>query len=278
MNSNELFKLLMEKNDLTKAYAVAKNIYCRNVGDLESFETFADLALRMASFDIALEERKTFLNEVSNSLVVFSESVEITEEILNKVYEYEEKIHNVFESIDRAEVEHLCSIRELNESMNTELLLRLGELNDDLKNAETQDVFDKKIKEVTEIEQKIQKEFFTEEQMNTYEVLTKCFSDTISRTMEVLNRKSLIEINRKAILSFKKAFDEFVCNKSKYKDSPSNLKSLMVTTLFAYDSRDLLNESLVYYNYVYSMIFNDVSNELKYKLTEWSINTERMKR
>ena len=59
---------------------------------------------------------------------------------------------------------------------------------------------------------------------------------------------------------------------SKYKDE-TTLKALMTTKFFAFDSSKLFNESLVFYNHVYSQVFQESSNDLKYKLTEWALNT-----
>lgn len=269
---------LIEKNDTLNAYIVAKNLFCRNLGDKESLISFLEIGLGLASLDIDIDERKNYLNEVSNSLAVFSENVDMSNDILLLLNSYEQKIKDVFVAISSAEQAFISRERGMHESKNTESLTKLGKLLEELKNCKTQNEFDNCMDEISQIESTIAKDFFTEDQLKTYETLTKLFSSTISKKMEDLNRNSLIDVNKKAIVEFKKAFDSFTKQKDKYSKSESNLKSLLTTTLFAYDSRDLLNESLVYYNHVYSMIFNEVNDDLKFKMTEWSINTDRIKR
>jgi len=50
----------------------------------------------------------------------------------------------------------------------------------------------------------------------------------------------------------------------------------MTSKFFIFDTSKLFNESLVYYNHVYSMIFQEVNDNLKYKLTEWAIKTTKI--
>ncbi len=275
---NILFDELINSNDYVNAYTVAKNLYCRNLGLTDLFVKYADLGLKMASFDITIEERKRYLNEVSNALSLFAENVDVTREVLNILSEYEVKIHDAYEKITLAEDEFIASSKKLYEDDNTRLLTQLGKLNTAINKASSQKEFDKLLEQVNELDAKMAKDFFTEEQEKTYKVLSQHFSESLSSKMEDLHRSSLIELNREAALKFKEAFDRFTSKKNNFKESESNLKSLLITTLFAYDTRDLLNETLVYYNHVYAMIFNEVNDDLKYKITEWSLTTNRIKR
>ena len=47
----------------------------------------------------------------------------------------------------------------------------------------------------------------------------------------------------------------------------------MTAKFFIFDTSKLFNESLIYYNHVYAIIFQEVNDNLKYKLTEWAITT-----
>ena len=70
---------------------------------------------------------------------------------------------------------------------------------------------------------------------------------------------------------------EYKKEPSKYKDE-STLKALMTTKFFAFDTSKLFNESLVFYNHVYSLVFQEASDHLKYKLTEWALNTVKLEK
>ncbi len=73
----------------------------------------------------------------------------------------------------------------------------------------------------------------------------------------------------------KDVFDAFNKNKSKYKQQ-GNLKVLLTKKLFVYDTSKLFNETLIYYNHVYNMIFQEVSDELKFLITKWALTTEKI--
>ena len=73
-------------------------------------------------------------------------------------------------------------------------------------------------------------------------------------------------------------FDKYNEKKSFYNKNEADLKALVTKYLFAYDSRQLFNESLIYFNHVYSTIFNGVDDDLKFKLTEWSITADKFKK
>lgn len=58
-------------------------------------------------------------------------------------------------------------------------------------------------------------------------------------------------------------------------EEKSQLLGLVSTTLFAYDAGRLFNETLIFYNHVYSYIFNKLDDNGKLELTKYSIECER---
>ena len=82
------------------------------------------------------------------------------------------------------------------------------------------------------------------------------------------------ENNKKAVNAYNSAFTSFKNNESRYKDK-SQLFSLVSTTLFTYDAGRLFNETLIFYNHVYSYIFNKLDDNGKLELTKYSIECER---
>lgn len=48
--------------------------------------------------------------------------------------------------------------------------------------------------------------------------------------------------------------------------------------LFSYDASKLFNETLIYYNHVYSFIFNKLDDNGKFRLTQISIDSEKINR
>ena len=94
--------------------------------------------------------------------------------------------------------------------------------------------------------------------------------------MEEINRNELLEYNKRAVASFNDVFKAFKKEPSKYKDE-SVLKAQMTSKFFAFDTSKLFNESLVFYNHEYSLVFQETSDTLKFKLTEWALNTTKLK-
>ena len=96
----------------------------------------------------------------------------------------------------------------------------------------------------------------------------------IVKAMRQLEYKDNIDYNKKAVNAYNSAFTSFKNNESRYKDK-SQLFSLVSTTLFAYDAGRLFNETLIFYNHVYSYIFNKLDDNGKLELTKYSIECER---
>lgn len=99
-------------------------------------------------------------------------------------------------------------------------------------------------------------------------------ANTISAKMRQLEYKDNIDYNKKAVNAYNSAFTSFKNNESRYKDK-SQLFGLVSTTLFAYDAGRLFNETLIFYNHVYSYIFSKLDDNGKLELTRYSIECER---
>ena len=124
------------------------------------------------------------------------------------------------------------------------------------------------------VDAEIDHDNLTSEQKTHYDQLNKSCTDTISAKMRQLEYKDNIDYNKKAVNAYNSAFTSFKNNESRYKDK-SQLFGLVSTTLFAYDAGRLFNETLIFYNHVYSYIFNKLDDNGKLELTKYSIECER---
>ena len=95
--------------------------------------------------------------------------------------------------------------------------------------------------------------------------------------MEELNRNELLDYNKRAVSCFNDVLQAFKRDSGKFKNE-SNLKALMTSKFFVFDSSKLFNETLVFYNHVYSVVFQDVNDTLKFKLTEWALRTDKIQK
>lgn len=274
---NELVQKLKAEGNFIDAYLVAKNNLSRNIANLTCFRDFIDLALEIANYNILFEERKQYVSDANAALAMFSESVEMNEDALTIIKLTRSEINEVTQAILTAEQEYYEDINRKIQDENTEQLNKLVQIHDDIQSARTQQDFDAALAKVSEVETQLQKQAFSKNQAETYEKLTQQYSQAISQKMEAINKNELLEYNKRAVACFNDVFKAFKAESSKYKDEKT-LKNLMTTKFFAFDSSKLFNESLVFYNHVYSLVFQESPDALKYKLTEWALNTVKLEK
>lgn len=276
---NELYTKLQDDNHLFDAYFVIKNDLSHNPGDIEIFKTFMDLALRIASFDMEFNARRKYLSEADMALTIFSESVEMTDEsIIGLIKDYSSKISKASIALQKEEEKSIYELEESKRQGNQKLFEELADIYKKMESIKSQKELDDILQNIADIEAQIDKRVFSVTQQQTYESLTQGFSKLISEKMEDINHLELLNLNKEAIENFKLVFDKYNEKKSFYNKNEADLKALVTKYLFAYDSRQLFNESLIYFNHVYSTIFNGVDDDLKFKLTEWSITADKFKK
>ena len=169
--------------------------------------------------------------------------------------------------------------KELKERLqhNSKSLVELYTLKDKMQTLSSQKELDEILSRIRQIDAAIDKEIFNQEQNNAYEDLTKSLTDLISTKMREFEKEKNIEYNKKAAESFALTFNQFRRNESKYRNQ-TQLFALVSTSLFAYDASRLFNETLIYYNHVYSYIFSKLDDDGKLALTRFSFDCERNRR
>lgn len=274
---NELVQKLKSEGNFIDAYLVAKNNLSRNIANLTCFREFIDLALEIAGYNIVFDERKQYVSDANAALAMFSEAVVIDEDVITIIKMVRSKINEVTKTILEAEQNYFEDVNRKIQDQNTEQLNKLVQIYDTIQSAQTQHDFDVALAKVSDVEAQLQKQAFSKDQAETYEKLTQQYSQAISQKMEAINKNELLAYNKRAIACFNEVFTAFKREPSKYKDE-STLKALMTTKFFAFDSSKLFNESLVFYNHVYSLVFQESPDMLKYKLTEWALNTAKLEK
>ena len=273
----EYVEKLKEEGNPFDAYIVIKNYLSKDIGNKDIFKQYIDLALELASYNILFEERLEYIQDANTALSMFSESVDMDEEALILIKETRERINETYSEIVKAQAEYNDRKKREIQDKNNTLMKSLNDLYTELLNTKEQNTFDDTLSRISDIDMKLDKEAFSATQERSYEKLTKSFSEAISRKMEELNKLSLLDYNKKAIKSFDEVFKIFTNDeKKKMYKSESTLKNLMISKFFSYDTSKLFNESLVFYNHVYSLVFQEVDNRMKYKLTEWAVNTSKV--
>lgn len=276
MKENELFDQLVSQNNIWDAQLVGKNIFCKNPSDKKIFEIYFDFCIKICLFPIEMETRRFFLKEAELSLSIFSEKAEIDAGVLTFIEEKRQSLvkasHLINETIH---AENLLNEEKIS-SQNQACLEKLIRLKGAFLDCNSQKEFDKLIAQLSEVENNLIKDSFSDIQKMQYDSLTKDFSSLVSQSMARISQSRDIEYNRSAASSFKKAFDLFKRDSEVYTKSDSKLYELVAHYLFAYDAKRLFNETLVYYNHVYTYIFNKLNDEGKYRFTQFSFDTPKV--
>lgn len=274
---SELVKKLQKEGRFVDAYIVAKNALSKDIGNAELFQNFIDLALEIAMYDIIFDERKQYVSDANSALALFAENVDMSEAALEMIKQAKERVTETFLAVCQAEEVYFAQQAESVREKNSELLNQLVDIYNRIKSAKDQSQFEKILSEVTQVEAQLAKEVFSANQQTSYEMLSKSFSQAISEKMEELNRNELLDYNKRAVSCFNDVLQAFKRDSGKYKNE-SNLKALMTSKFFVFDSSKLFNETLVFYNHVYSVVFQDVNDTLKFKLTEWALRTDKIQK
>lgn len=270
----ELFKEYKDAGKISEALLVGRNALNKKPGDIEMFRLYADLLISLSETLPSFDERKDFERQANVTLAFFEENVDMTSESIKLISEYHEKIDAASKSI----FEEKCKRSEtaLNEiqSNNAKQIKSLYAIKQKLANAKTQEELDKVLQEMGEADAGIQHEYLTVEQSSHYDFINKECTAAISDKMRDIEHAKNVEYNKRAVDAYDKAFKKFKSDEGKYKNQ-TQLFSLVSSTLFAYDASRLFNETLIFYNHVYSYIFSKLDDDGKLALTRFSIACER---
>ena len=251
-----------------------KNLLNRNIGDVELFVEFSELSFEIAMYPITFEERKQFISDLNTALLMFSENTDIDAYVLNLIKDTQKRIKETYAVICKEEYEFLEKKNQTIVEQNNKLLNELADIFQIMCDVSTQSRFDEKMKIIAEIDGKLEKTMFTETQQVSYEKLTKHYTKMISKKMEELNRLELLEYNKSAVRNINKVLQKFKNREDNYKKSSSLLKPLLTSSFLIFDTSKLFNETMVFYNHVYSLIFQTVDDDLKYQMTEWALSAK----
>lgn len=213
-------------------------------------------------------------DSVDNGNEISLANADLTDDIINDIHVYHNRLGAVVTDIAQLEQEEYEKQKRAIEATNTTQIKKLYTIKQKLENAKTHAEFDKLLQEISAVDAEIDHDNLTSEQKTHYDQLNKSCTDTISAKMRQLEYKDNIDYNKKAVNAYNSAFTSFKNNESRYKDK-SQLFGLVSTTLFAYDAGRLFNETLIFYNHVYSYIFSKLDDNGKLELTRYSIECER---
>ena len=269
-----LFNKYKDAGKISEALMVGRNMVNQEPKSIEKFSMYLELILSLAEKLPSLDERREFIGQANVTLAFFEENADLSIELVEKINTYKKRIDEIINKLITEEKEK--SSKALNDikASNNKFIKELYQAKQVLSKANSQEEFDKVLMEISQIDAKIEHDYLTDEQKIHYNQINKVYTSSISDKMRELEQKSNVVYNKKAVESYDKAFKMFKNDEGRYKNQ-TQLFTLVSTTLFAYDAARLFNETLIYYNHVYSYIFGKLDDDGKLALTRFSIECER---
>lgn len=269
-----LFEKYKSEGKITEALLVGRNLFNRNPADGQIFSAYFAYLCTLAETLPSFADRANFAEQANVVLAFYTENAILTSDTVEALSQNQKRIDEIYSEIENTKAERIKSERIAIESHNSDCLKELYALKDTLQRATAQEKFDDVLSKVGKLDNDINKNVLTDEQSAVYDTLTKDITELISVKMHQLEHKKNIAYNKQAADAFASAFNKFRNDESKYKNQ-TQLFSLASTTLFAFDASQLFNETLIYYNHVYSYIFSKLDDDGKLALTRYSIECER---
>ena len=269
------FNKLLSEQKIWNAQIVGKNIICTNPSDKTAFSTYFDFCIEQALGQEDLDSCLFFVNESELALSLFCERCDMSEITLDIIDECRSRLLSTRKSVNnkfQKEAESNTSrIAQRNENTINELdaTARL------LKGVTNQVDFDTLINKVSGLENSLDKSSFSIQQQENYNTITMAFSELVTEKMREFQHQKDVDYNLKAVKVFKEVYDTFKKEEKKYKKGENDFKDLIANCLCGFDGTRLFSETSMYYNFVYSYIFNTVGDELKIKMTEFAITSNR---
>lgn len=271
---NPLFLEYKNSGKITEALLVGRNMVNKNPSDNEGVSEYVDLLLSLAEKLPSLNERKVFLGQANVTLSFYEENAELTSEIIEKIAGYRNRLGAIAETIDNEENAKANDGLHQIQIENGELIKELFSIKQKIADAKKKEDFDKWLQDISLVDSKIEHDYLTDEQKTHYDQINRECSEIISSKMREFEHISNVEYNKMAVTAYDSAFKEFKNNEGKYKNQ-TQLFELVSSTLFAFDAGRLFNETLIYYNHVYSYIFGKLDDDGKLAITRFSIECER---
>lgn len=269
-----LFNEYKEKGKIQEALLVGRNMVNQDSRNTEKLELYLNFLLFLAENLPLHRERKQFVGQAEITLSFFAENADLNSNLIELISEYEKRIQKINDNLLKEEKDKQEEIVKNICGTNNKILVKLYQMKQRLEMVKGKEEFDKILLDISSLDSKLVHDYLSEEQKTHYEQLNKEFTACISDKMKELEYRENIAYNKAAVEAYDKAFKKFKSDEGKYKNQ-TELFKLVSSTLFAYNASRLFNETLIYYNHIYSYIFGKLNDDGKLALTRFSIECER---
>jgi hypothetical protein len=265
-----LFNRYKDSGSVYEALLVGKNVFNRNSGDIVVFKTYFEYLCSLAQDTKRdISERQGYLGQSEIVLALFSENVAIDANAVEIIKGSERILSNASTAIAAELDANYRHKLETNIKETDKAIKVLTDLIDTLEDITDQTKFENRLQQIGDVDDLVPKKNLVKRQEAEYNNLTKRCSVAVDVKMREFQHKRDIEYNTRAVDAYEKVYKFFKEN------DVVNYSQQTWKDFFAYDASRLFNETLVYYNQVYSYVLSKVDDKGRLAITKYAILAER---
>ena len=267
----ELFMEYKNSSSYTEALLLGRNLFNKNPDNITIFNEYFNLLCLLASdASNSITDRRQYISQAEVCLAFFSENAELDKAAVEDIKIREKKLTTLVSAFnDEVDKQNAAMVKEA-ERLNDEKLTLLEKLVNKLQNTTEQKEFDKVVGQIGDIDNILGKDSLDKPRQERYTRLTQRCTGIIKEKMSAFEKQKNVDYNLRAIEAYQRTFNFFKTN-----DHENNKHAEIMKNFFAFDTSRLFNETLVYYNHVYSYILSKMNDDEKFILTECAIISER---
>ena len=254
--------------EMREALIIGQNLFSHAPGDPEVFGSYFSLLWSIVSTTEGTTEKQRYFQQMSTALAAFSEAVDLNDAMVEYIKGKEDALSTLYQDIQDYQTQRQRETVKAKILHNDQCLKQANEIASKLEAATDQVSFDAALTQLQQCDSSFEKEYLSDRQKAQYESLTRKCSQIVDLKVRRFERDRNVAYNLQAIEAFEKVYRFF-------KDgNVTEDHKAIVTGLFGFDATRLFNETLTYYNHVYSYVLSKLNDEEKFILTKAAIRSE----
>ncbi len=265
-----LFDKYMQEGKISEALLVGQNMFNKDSGNTEIFKKYVGVLLKLASdYHAPIAVCSNYCDKAELAIEFYAENTELTEAVIAEIIKKRNYIYEIRLGLDAREKEESREFFNKKIEENDKTLEFLLKLKHRLGKVTQKAEFDKVLGQIQQLDEVLDKEYLTEHQETEYQKISRECAGLVDIKMRYFNHKNNVEYNLRALEIYERAYKGL-------KDA-ENLEYCHETLkdFFAFDASRLFNETLVYYNHVYSYILSKMDDKGKFNMTKLAIQCEK---
>lgn len=256
------------QGDIRKALVIGQNLFTQNPGDIEVFGAYYSVLWSMVTMSTDYDEKQRYFQLLSSVLANFSETAQLDDSVISYIISKEDSLSLLYEEIQKCGEEVQRSALKRRILKNDDALNQIEEVVIRVETATDKTEFDKLLIQLQQLDAEIDKEYLSDRQKSRYELSTQKCSQIVNNKIRKFEREKNVSYNLQALEAYERVYKYFKENKV------SENHKTIISGLFGYDPSRLFNETLTYYNHVYSYVLSKLNDDEKFILTKAAIRTE----